>query len=82
MQLPEHDHELASDTSAEENTPPHPDDPHQIGSGTSEAPGGKNAPNYNAQEMTQGQDSYPGPRPDGETAKTTADSTSSASSST
>ena len=70
MHTPDHDHELAADTSAEEHTPPHPDDPQQTGSGTAQAPGGKDAPDRNAAEMTHGQDSYPGPRPDGETAKT------------
>ncbi len=61
--------DLTPDTGAQENTPPHPDDPHQTTSGSSQSPGGKNAPAQSASDLTHGQEGYPGPRAGGETDK-------------
>lgn len=61
--------ELTQDTGAAEQTAPHPDDPHQTGSGSSESPGGADAPTQDAYEMSHGQEGYPGPRPGGESSK-------------
>ena len=62
--------DLTPDTGAQENQPPHPDDPHQTASGSAQSPGGGKAPTGSASDMTQGQEGYPGPRAGGETAKT------------
>ncbi|MGI4789830.1 MAG: hypothetical protein ACRYFS_13380 [Janthinobacterium lividum] len=65
--------ELTKDTpTAEaEHTPPH--DPHQTGSGSAKSPGGKDAPEQSAGEMSHGGEAYPGPRAGGETDKTASE---------
>jgi len=65
--------ELAKDTPTSDGNHPHPDDPHQTGSGNSTAPGGKDAPAQSAYEMSHGQEEYPGPSAGGETEKTGED---------
>ena len=63
--------ELTKDTPTSE-AEPHPDDPHQTGSGNSTSPGGKDAPEQSAYEMSHGGEEYPGPSAGGETEKTGA----------
>ena len=58
--------ELAKDTPTDEAQHTQPHDPHQTGSGSAKSPGGKDAPEQNAGEMSQGGEAYPGPRPGGE----------------
>ena len=64
------DMELTPDTGAQENAPPHPDDPNQIASGSSQSLGGANSASQDGPGMTHGQESYPGPRGDGGTDQT------------
>ena len=59
--------ELTKDTPTTENTSPN--DPHQTGSGSAEALGGKDAPEQSAGETSHGGEAYPGPRQGGETDK-------------
>ena len=61
--------ELTQDTGAAENQPPHPNDPNQIASGSAQSPGGEDASEQSASEMTQGGEGYPGPRAGGENDK-------------
>jgi hypothetical protein len=61
--------ELAKDTPTDEAQHPHPQDPHQTGSGSTKSPGGSESQAQNAGDMTQGGESYPGPRSGGESDK-------------
>lgn len=45
-----------------ENT--HPNDPHHVGSGSADSPGGANSAPVTQEELSQGQESYPGSRPE------------------
>ncbi len=62
--------ELAKDTPTIEAEQTQPHDPHQTGSGSSQSPGGQNAPAQSANDMSHGGEAYPGPRAGGETDKT------------
>ncbi len=57
---------LTKDTPVTENQSTHPDDPQKTASGSSQSPGGADAPAQDQNEMTAGQESYPGDRPGGE----------------
>lgn len=65
--------ELAKDTATAEAEHTHPADTQQTGSGSAQAPGGSEAPEQTASEMTHGGEGYPGPRPGGETDKLAED---------
>ena len=67
---PTNDIQLTPDTGAQEAAAPHPSDPQQTASGSSQSPGGGNAPAQSASDMTHGGEGYPGARSGGETAKT------------
>lgn len=59
--------DLIPDTGARgENTQDNPDDAQNIGQGHAQAPGGGDTSPQDARDMTQGQESYPGDRPAGE----------------
>jgi hypothetical protein len=60
---------LTKDTPVPEAKNTHPDDPQKTGSGSSKSPGGGSAPQQTAEEMTAGQESYPGGREGGESDK-------------
>lgn len=60
---------IEPDTGAREQPQAHPDDPHQTGSGSSQSPGGGNAPSKTTNDLTHGQEAYGGPRDAGETDK-------------
>lgn len=61
--------ELTKDTPTTEPTLPH--DPQKTSSGSSEAPGGKDAPEQTASDMSHSGEGYPGPAKGGEADKTT-----------
>ncbi len=60
---------IEPDTGAREQAAPHPADPHQTAGGSAQSPGGGGAPTQTTGDMTQGQESYGGPRDAGETDK-------------
>lgn len=61
--------DLIQDTGARENTAEAPNDPQKNGSGRSDAPGGSDARAVSTGDLTQGQESYGGPRAAGESDK-------------
>ncbi len=61
--------ELIQDTGARQNSAETPGDPQKNGSGQADAPGGSQAKAVSTGDMTQGQESYMGPRDAGESDK-------------
>ena len=75
--------DLIQDTGARgENTSAADKDEHQTGGGGPQAPGGGDAPQKTTGDLTQGQESYAGPRAAGESDKTGAGSPSDADATT
>jgi hypothetical protein len=62
------DIELVPDTGEQENLSAHPSDPQNVNGGGSSAPGGDRSPDRESDELTHGQETYPGPRTGGEMA--------------
>lgn len=62
--------QLTKDTPVTEPEDTHPQDPHQTGSGSSEAPGGKDAPAHSALGLQHSQGEYPGSNAAAEPSKT------------
>lgn len=60
---------LTQDTGQADSPQIHENDPHQTGSGSSQSPGGKDAPEQDISSLTHGQEGYPGPRAGGESDK-------------
>ena len=57
---------LTKDTPLQENAETDPNDPHKTASGSAESPGGAATGNQTMNDLTQGQESYPGDRKAGE----------------
>ncbi len=65
---------LIADTGAREQSPDAPTDHQHTGDGSASAPGGGAAPARSTQDMTHGQEGYPGSRAAGEADKPNAPS--------
>ena len=62
--------QLTKDTPVTEPDETHPQDPHQTGSGSSEAPGGKDAPAHSVLGMGHSGGEYPAPNAAAEPSRT------------